>query len=515
MSNEAQTSPLSPDESQTLLKKKAQHSAVAAGALQLRYQDRRILPLIVLLLFLIFINSAATGIPTGFFPQLVTDPNGEFKLSSSQLGLISSLYSLAMAVGSPLTSHLATFKCTGNLVIILLGMVLLSLATFFTAYSVTVFQFAITKFVSGLSVAFINVAAMSIFIKNTDNLVDLVGLEKFVIGFAYVLSYYGGSWVFVHIGYFWTFASSGIVLASCTVFAFICVAYSFRDNWSRFDFHEGRSSKVLEPQEDDDEDAELGSPVTLTQGVLTGRELLGLFGSAEMMVCIICCLETFLVMGANSIITGIHYQKSLDLSDEAVGLMFSAMALLFSVTAFFVGPLGTRFGYKSGFVFGCFSKAVAYLLLGPAPFLDRFVSSRVTTWILTLTSLFLYSVGVAFGHIPFIPLCKNILQKKLQQMPSVDEKDRDKVISMLVSPLYNFIYGCGMFLGPLLGGLLMDWVPKRGEVTCMLSNSSCLSGMQWTTFILAILTFGCGCFALFAISSDKPHSKKQNNLFES
>jgi MFS family permease len=353
-----------------------------------RYQDPQYLPLIILLLFVVFLSQATVGIPMGFLPQLVTSPKHQYKLTNSQLGLMISMHSLALAIGSPLSMFLSSFKQVGNFGVLLTGMVLLTLGAFGFAFCTNFFHFMAVKITIGLANAFINVSVMAVFIVNTENIVDLISLENFVNGLAFVLTCFGGSWIYVSFGYYWTFMSIGTTLAVCTVFTFICFAFNYQSKWSDFD-------RRKEPC--------LSLDLESSPNTLTFSKMFEMCWNQEFIASILCCFQTFVVLGAIGVIAGSHYEKSLGVTAESVGLLFSASFLLFSGASFLVGPAAVKVGFKTCLIFGSFSLGFCLILFGPAPYLDKFVSSKLASWLMIIFAIFFYGLGVAFGTVPFIP----------------------------------------------------------------------------------------------------------------
>ncbi|CAN0011372.1 unnamed protein product, partial [Heterosigma akashiwo] len=64
-----------------------------------------------------------------------------------------------------------------------------------------------------------------------------------------------------------------------------------------------------------------------------------------------------------------------------------------------------------------------------------------------------------------------------------------------IASLFSSACSAGEFLGPLIGGLLVDYVPQLEEVTCKLlptekEESPCFFGFQWASFLFGtILVF--------------------------
>jgi MFS family permease len=226
----------------------------------------------------------------------------------------------------------------------------------------------------------------------------------------------------------------------------------------------------------------------------------------EVLACVMACFQTFLAIGANGVIVAIHLTKSLQLSPSIVGLLISMMSLIFAFGAFLVPPVAQRIGYKLCLVFGLFSTTLSFMFLGPLPFIGDLVQSKTVTWILTVMYLVFYAFGIAFGDVPFVPMMKIILERKCMDTNLQINK---QTISALISPLFNMCYACGMFVGPLIAGILMDKVPHRIEITCEESNRNiCLSGTQWTTFILSSFSLLIGLYTAIAIRSDKSVRKQ-------
>ncbi|CAM1291590.1 Uncharacterised protein g182 [Pycnogonum litorale] len=131
--------------------------------------------------------------------------------------------------------------------------------------------------------------------------------------------------------------------------------------------------------------------------------------------------------------------------------------------------------FRQGFhayviIVGCFIVGVAYLLLGPVPFLGL----EPKLWLLIFSAA-VVGIGGAFVYIPALGMMIEVLKKHDIKIGSTE---KSFVASSIV-----FASNVGSFLGPLIAGASLDSF-----------------GFEWTTLVFAVITLSVGILDVIYLS---------------
>ncbi|XP_055955226.1 MFS-type transporter SLC18B1 isoform X1 [Patella vulgata] len=162
---------------------------------------------------------------------------------------------------------------------------------------------------------------------------------------------------------------------------------------------------------------------------------------------VVCCLTVFCGSFSLGFLdpTLANHLEVFNLSSLYIGLIFLCAPGVYGFTAPIWGYLGDAKDWTAGMmIIGLFFSGIAYLLLGPAPFLP-FLPFNLWLTIVTLCCFGLF-IGCCL-----IPTFTGILTgaKQLGLDESLDTFG-------MVSGLFNSSFSLGAFVGPSIGGLLQD-----------------------------------------------------------
>ena len=136
----------------------------------------------------------------------------------------------------------------------------------------------------------------------------------------------------------------------------------------------------------------------------------------------------------------------LDTSETLVGVIFLIMPTLYAILSPFVGFLADTFTYQLPLLaFGLGGYMIAYTLMGPLPLLPFL--PRNSLW-LTIVALVLEGLFTAFCFMPsFAIINRDCLKAGLPN---------DLDLFGLISGTFMFVFNLGAFIGPLVGGVLVQ-----------------------------------------------------------
>ena len=159
---------------------------------------------------------------------------------------------------------------------------------------------------------------------------------------------------------------------------------------------------------------------------------------------------------------------SLGVTTEQAGLLFTVHILTYLLFAFFAAEIAFRVGEWRAIVGGTVVWSAGLLLFGPAPIFHLFkgigkrgVEGRKVVGLMAGT-LAVLGVSETFVFLPFVPLIHSRFQGKLGWSEGETED--------VVSSVWACTWGAGQMLGPLVGGWLMDSLPKTVQVGCVIGR---------------------------------------------
>jgi len=170
-----------------------------------------------------------------------------------------------------------------------------------------------------------------------------------------------------------------------------------------------------------------------------------------------------------------HFSLIVDSSVRVAGLLYGLPSLIYSATAIITPKFIKAYGEKTTLAVGFFLIGLGYVMLGPIPLLSKLFINREETWVDLLFCLLIYGVGMAFTLVPVLP--------------ALQKSSGSEICDDFVTSMYTSSCSAGEFIGPILGGFLVQEMPKAKEVTC--DQRFCLSGFPWASASFGLFNIFC------------------------
>jgi len=388
-----------------------------------------------------FCENAMIATVSPFFPQYA---RSRFGASDTIVGLIFALFPCTTMMASPLIGmFLFSF---GRVRMVALGMLLLACGTLLFGIADSLWVFFAARFIQGLGSAAQSVATLALMVDFIEDkeLSTAVGLQESAVGLGFMVGPLFGGGLYSALGFKFAFVTLACFPAAMFMtLPWIIDRKRYIRSISRIQQHGKKSFRSL----------------------MTRTCVLCLFVTTVALACMGFLEPTF----------STHLSFVLGLSELSIGAVFAIPSLVYTVVALFAGPLAERLGYRVTICIGLLQLGICYFLIGPAPWLAFLYINRTATWLLEISGLFMLGVGFALAVIPILPLIKTSFDHQ-------DARSQDMIAS-----LFSSACSAGEFVGPLLGGILVDYLPQTEEVTCKVMTNHCLYGMQWASFLFGSL----------------------------
>ncbi|CAM1322335.1 Uncharacterised protein g8056 [Pycnogonum litorale] len=197
------------------------------------------------------------------------------------------------------------------------------------------------------------------------------------------------------------------------------------------------------------------------------KNCLGIYSVTALYVPLYCITTSQLINAFLDMSLGDHSMREFGLSATAAGAMFIGFQAPFSIICPIVGYIVDKKHYdEQSMGVGLMVLFVSYQLLGPAPYL--YIPSSI--W-LTQVSLLLGATGLAMV---FIPAYKVLNRITIQNGYPDNLATKSKI-----SAVYLTSMGIGQFVGPSMGGIVIDYL-----------------NFQWASCVVAYL---CGLSSVVMI----------------
>mmetsp|Transcript_41092 Transcript_41092/g.54092 ORF Transcript_41092/g.54092 Transcript_41092/m.54092 type:complete len:530 (-) Transcript_41092:277-1866(-) len=397
-----------------------------------------------------------------FFPQYAKE---RFGAKASIVGFIIALFPMTITFMSPLFGFVL-FRF-GRVRMVSFGLLVLACGTLLFGLADALWVFFLARFIQGFGSAAQNVATLALLVDYIDDneLATAMGMQESAIGVGFMLGPMIGGALYTAVGFKFVF----IILACAPVAMLLSLPFMIdRKRYKR------SASKIKSQQK------------VKVKALLTRP-------------CVVCLFVTTAALGCMGFLEptfATHLQLVLNVSELGIGFLFAFPSVVYTVVCLFAGPLAERIGYRVVVCLGLVQLALCYFLIGPAPWLVFFYQTRVQTWILLMLGLFILGTGFALTIVPLLPLIKISFQ-------SLDARSQDVLAS-----LFSSACSAGEFIGPLLGGVLVDYLPQTEEVTCkkvpsLEDDSTCTYGMQWASFLFGSLLLTLCSLVLVLIPKPK------------
>jgi MFS family permease len=166
-------------------------------------------------------------------------------------------------------------------------------------------------------------------------------------------------------------------------------------------------------------------------------------------------------------------------------MIYSLTGIFYAICSGFISRIIKGMTSKVTLLFGLNLVSFSLVLIGPVPLLDR-ISNVPVSWLFIILGSMALGFGMGMGLVPALPM---IIQTA--ERVALENKDHfscsEKYISNSTSAILNTFASVGQVVGPLSAGILVQYLPQRILSTCMDTLATCLSGMQWTMFIFAVI----------------------------
>ena len=180
---------------------------------------------------------------------------------------------------------------------------------------------------------------------------------------------------------------------------------------------------------------------------------------------------------------------SLGVSSFEAGLLFTLQIVVYVIFSFFAAELAFRVGEWKAILSGTILWSFAMLTLGPIPPLDTHLPTRRHALGVIGGSLAVLGMCETFIFLPFVPLFHARFHTTLG-WSAVETED-------VVASVWTTVWAGGQTLGPLIGGLMMDTLPKTKELACIEGSSEvrttdaflCESAFAWSAALWGGLGF--------------------------
>ncbi|EGR27519.1 major facilitator superfamily protein, putative [Ichthyophthirius multifiliis] len=197
-------------------------------------------------------------------------------------------------------------------------------------------------------------------------------------------------------------------------------------------------SKVQKAQTDDEEDDEEEEFEVNYREIFKNKNIVLNY----IIIFLPCCGLLFL-----DPTMGIFYSETFGLNDLQIGLVFSVSTIVYMIFT----PFGTRImkltnNYEMLLLIGAIMTGVSFFFLGP----DELTGLPKSLYI-TLAADGVQGLATLFIYIPALPQLFKILCKMYPD-------ENQEIMGDIASALYNTSYAVGEFIGPLLGGILCEYI---------------------------------------------------------
>ncbi|KAL1430496.1 hypothetical protein MTO96_014940 [Rhipicephalus appendiculatus] len=192
------------------------------------------------------------------------------------------------------------------------------------------------------------------------------------------------------------------------------------------------------------------------EGQKTG-DMLKFWGNIGILLDAYCVFCTFVIIGYNAAVLEPHLRQ-FNLEPYMVGLVFVLNGTVYACTAWIWGKAADKtVRTKELCIVACLLLCASLLLLGPAPFLPF----PTAVWTVML-ALGLFGLGSGGTIVPsFVGSFRDTLKRGFAD---------DLSTYGLVSSVFTVSHSMGAFVGPTLGGYLLDSVGYRMGTMVLLGN---------------------------------------------
>jgi MFS family permease len=218
-------------------------------------------------------------------------------------------------------------------------------------------------------------------------------------------------------------------------------------------------------------------------------------------------------MGFSYIAWPSHFELSLGFSAEKTGYVYALPAFIYACITPLFGTVNRRFGPRNIMAAGCFGFFVSGVLCGPAPPLLALGGGRTLSWATIIPSVVIFALTFPGVSMTALPLMDNALKAGGAAELSASFSEADKLA--LEDALSAVVQGCealGNVLGPVLGGLALEYLPTEEEPGCVpVGDAACRSGFSWATSCLALLFLAAAGLVLSLPQPTPPTQKADGN----
>lgn len=331
-----------------------------------------------------------------------------------------------------------------------MGLLLLGSSTVAFGWSDSIAELLAWRVLQGIAGGCIQVAGMALLLQVSDNIERDVGLDQVAIGLGFIIGPPAGGMLFAALG----FKGLNLALGALPLVELLALLLVSK-----------RLASITVEK----------AVTTAASGGARGPLLSTL--SAPIAATCTTSLVAFCAMGLLEPFVEEHLERALGATMEEVGAIFSIPCVVFTIVSAFAGLYTKALGFRRVIATGLLLMLCALLCLGPAPFLLSLPWTRPAAWVVQMLGFVTFGVGFSFVVTAVVPLM-NVYLTHLGPK-------REDVISSLSCAAASL----GEFVGPILGGLLAQYMPRRREISCRESAgiADCRTAASWTAQSYAVV----------------------------
>jgi MFS family permease len=469
-----------------------------------------------------------------FFPVVVQEKAG----STVIVGLMFASQPLALALVSPFVPYIS--QKFGRITTLCIGLIFGALSNACFGYIDDFKLWFVLRCIQGVSNAFVDGPSMALLLAYSTDLAQDLGYMESVAGLSFVIGPAVGGILYASCGFQNTF----LVLGACYI---VCLAFVPYLTY-------GSQLNISATSKEEEEEEEAASTTSGDEKVLPTKTTVVKDGEKEKKdedeeefspwsilakepsVWISSAVAVLIWTTADfyDVYLSGELKQTLGIGARARGLIYVWPALTYGIFSLFLGAICRKIGAKNALLFGSWGHMIVCLLYGPNVYVvaaaDYFgllesnhgrdfawncIFISMGIWGFAMAPLFqatlplVHAALAAKGHLKVNDGMMNmVMNAEVEAAERKAAVKREKLEDAL-SALQQTACASGQILGPVLGGLALEYLPKandpgcvQGELFTELDDSAstasidCETGFAWATTIIAGLFFIMSLFLM-------------------
>ncbi|CAM9961159.1 unnamed protein product, partial [Phaeothamnion confervicola] len=149
-----------------------------------------------------------------------------------------------------------------------------------------------------------------------------------------------------------------------------------------------------------------------------------------------------------------HLEAALGTSPSTIGFVFILPSILYSVAAANAEALVDYRGVKRTMLWGFLILSASLLLHGPVPLLEPLLPTPLAVRFAVAAGMLAFQAGSALAVVPAFAAMQG----------GVAHLGRGA--DNIVASIHSLAIGAGEVMGPVLGGIMMELMPKKRIIQC-------------------------------------------------